>query len=97
MRCPVQLSTATATAVLLHAVAVSAVSPYPKQIAPPATTCSFYKLAFEFSKHVQPNISAAQSAAVWDALALQARLPWEILHASCLVDRIAIALIPGPL
>jgi hypothetical protein len=55
----------------LPAVAL-AVSPVPVPIAPAATTCAFYKLSYEYAQHVQPNITAAQQAAVFDALALHA-------------------------
>ena len=56
---------------LLGAAATAAVSAIPLPIAPPSTTCAFYQLAFDYAKVVQPNLTAGQSAAVWDALALQ--------------------------
>lgn len=48
-----------------------AVSPIPVPIAPASTTCAFYQLAYEYAQHVQPNVTEAQKAAVFDAFALQ--------------------------
>merc|ERR1711977_177583 len=47
-----------------------AVSPIPQQIAPASTTCKIYALAHEFAHTIQPDITKAQSRAVWDALQL---------------------------
>eukprot|EP01050_Picozoa_sp_SAG11_P006238 SAG11_NODE_476_length_9118_cov_5.515911_13_plen_237_part_00 len=62
----VRLSLLLASLPLAHSV-----SPIPVPIAPASTTCAFYQLAYEYAQHVQPNITEAQKAAVFDALALQ--------------------------
>lgn len=61
----------TATTFALLVTSALTVSPHPQQIAPVATTCAFYEMALEYASVVQPNISVAQQAAVYDALALQ--------------------------
>ena len=69
------MSTAGAFLVLLPGLAGalgSGISSEPVPIAPPALTCAIYALAHEFALAIQPNMSDAQSSAVWDALRLDA-------------------------
>ena len=57
--------------------------------------CAFYTLAFDFAKHIQPNLTTAQSAAVYDALKLQScaaapprpRAPGSAVHRAAAAPR----------
>jgi hypothetical protein len=61
----------------------TAQSPYPVQMGSPALTCKVYELAHSFALKIQPDITPAQSRAVWDALRLDscnATLPGRDWH-----------------
>ena len=90
------MSTAGAFLVLLPALAGalgSGISSEPVPIAPPALTCAIYALAHEFALAIQPNMSDAQSSAVWDALRFALARQW--VARPCSVTRLRRALDSG--